>query len=62
MPGSGVQKRQNARAIRAAKLRKDGLTTRQIAELIEVKPEAVKSIVTLGERLLSVGTKGDGNG
>jgi len=40
-------------AIRAAKLKRDGFTSKQIAEAIGKKPEQVKSIVLLGERLLS---------
>ncbi len=49
----GHDKRNRAMAMRAAKLKREGFTTRQIAELIEKRPEQVKAIILLGERLLS---------
>lgn len=50
---SGTDKRKRAMAMRAAKLRRDGFTTREIADAIEKKPEQIKQIVLRGERLLS---------
>lgn len=52
--GSGSDKRARAAAVRVAKLKRDGLTYRQIADLIGIKPEQVASRAALGERLLSL--------
>ena len=49
--GSGATKRARANAMRAAKLKAQGWTTRNIAEAIGKKPEQVKALVLLGERL-----------
>ena len=51
MPGKGATKRAHADAIRAANMRAEGFTTRQIAEVLGKEPERVKAIVLLGERL-----------
>lgn len=51
----GSDKRNHAMAIRAAKLRREGHTTRQIADLINKKPEQIRAIILLGERLLADG-------
>jgi len=51
MSGSGYEKRRQADAIRAANMKANGRTTREIAEAIGVKPEQVKNRVLLGERL-----------
>lgn len=53
MAGSGAQKRNQAMALRAAKLASEGLTHRAIAEAIGKKPEQVKAIILLGERLIT---------
>lgn len=50
---SGTDKRNRVMAIRAARLKRDGFTTRQIAESIGKNPEQIKAIILLGERLLS---------
>ena len=52
MSGSGAAKRQRADAVRAAKLAAQGLTTRAIAEALGKRPEQIKGMVILGERLL----------
>jgi hypothetical protein len=54
MSGSGAHLRQNADAIRAAKLKAQGWTSRNIAEAIGKRPEQIKALVILGERLLQV--------
>lgn len=51
--GRPADARQHARAIRIFRLREDGCTTREIAELAGVKPEQVKALAKLGERLVS---------
>lgn len=54
MSGSGVNKRRAAESKRAAKLKKDGLTVREIAAALKIKKSQVNARVELGERLLSV--------
>lgn len=49
---SGQDQRNRAIARRAYKLQKQGLTARQIAEAIGKKPEQVKSLALLGQRLI----------
>lgn len=51
--GSGAKKRAHADAIRAAKLKARGWTTRNIAETIGKQPKQIKALVLLGERLMS---------
>jgi len=51
--GHGTTQRQHADAIRAARMKAEGSTTRQIAEAIGLKPEQVKARVLLGQRLIS---------
>ena len=43
---------QRETAIKAAKLRAQGWTTRNIAECLGIAPEVVKARVILGERLM----------
>ena len=52
MAGSGVTKRHHAESIRAAKLKANGWTTRNIAEALGIAPDKVKARVILGERLM----------
>lgn len=49
--GRGSTLRTHADAKRAAKMKAEGMTTRQIAAALGCKPEQVKSRVALGERL-----------
>ena len=51
MSGSGARKRQHALAARCAKLAAQGWTTRNIAEAVERKPEQIKALILLGERI-----------
>lgn len=55
--GNGTTQRQHADAIRAANMKRDGLTTRAIAVTLGLKPEQVKARVLLGERLISTQSK-----
>ena len=57
--GSGTEKRNRDMALRAHKLKRDGLTTNQIAIAIGKRPEQIKAIIALGERISSL--KGDNN-
>jgi len=54
MSGSGARKRQRLEAIRAAKLAAQGWTHRNIAEMLEKRPEQIKNLIVLGERLASL--------
>jgi len=54
MSGSGVDKRARALAIQIAKLRRQGMTNRQIAEIVGIDVKRVPSKVDIGERLLSL--------
>lgn len=54
MSGSGVKKRHQALALRAYNLSQKGLTHREIAALVEKKPEQISSLVAIGERLASL--------
>lgn len=49
--GKGHDNRHRAAARRAIALKAQGLTHRQIAEAIGKKPEAIKGLLLLGERL-----------
>ena len=46
--------RKRALAKRICKLRAEGYTTRQIAELCGVSPARIKALAELGQRLLSL--------
>jgi hypothetical protein len=48
--GSGSTKRSRALAARAYMLHRQGMTTRQIADLVGTKVEAVPDMVRRGER------------
>ena len=50
--GKPQEERKRADAKRAFKMKKDGSTSREIAEAIGCKPEQVKARVQLGERLI----------
>lgn len=54
MPGSKARLRQHISAKLAAKMHAEGYTYKEIAERTGLKPEALKSRILLGERLLSV--------
>ncbi|WP_177330216.1 hypothetical protein [Pseudomonas sp. PH1b] len=54
MSGEGAKKRQQAAAKRCARLRQQGLTLGQIAEITGVERERVATRITLGERLISL--------
>lgn len=54
MSGSGVDKRARALAIQIAKLRREGMTNRQIAEIVGIDVKRVPSKADIGERLLSL--------
>lgn len=56
MPGKGSQKRSNALAIRCYKLRQEGCTLSQIADLAGLERDKVAARIALGERLLSLET------
>ena len=47
----GTDKRHEAEALRVAKLYGEGFTHREIANLVGKKPEQIKSLILLGERL-----------
>ena len=51
MSGSGAVKRNHALALRCAKLAHQGWTRRNIAEAVGKRPEQIKALVLLGERL-----------
>ena len=55
MPGSGAQKRSHAIAIRCYKLRQEGFTLSQIADIVCIDKEKVRARILLGERLVSLG-------
>jgi len=57
MSGKGAEKRSNAIAVRVANLKSQGLTTREIAVHVGKKPEQIKALALLGERLKSIGAK-----
>ncbi len=50
----------HSKARRAAQLASEGMTTRQIALLVGVEPEQIKTMRELGERLLSLPAKDQG--
>jgi len=51
--GKPSTERQRALAIRAAHMREEGATSREIAAAIGITPEQVKKRVELGQRLAS---------
>lgn len=54
MSGSGAIKRARVTSIRAAKMKRAGATTREIAEALGITPQQVSARVQLGERLLTL--------
>ena len=56
----GYEKRRQADALRAAKMKEQGATTKEIAAALGIKPEVVKSRVLLGERLKSLPSNAQG--
>ncbi|MEG0558635.1 MAG: hypothetical protein RR574_19505 [Comamonas sp.] len=58
MPGKLSLKRSHSLAIRAANMKSEGFTSRQIAIAVEKKPEQIKAMVLLGQRLQSLTTQG----
>lgn len=57
MSGSGAVLRAQALAKRAYKLRADGISVREAAELLGVHKSRVRTLQILGERLLSLEPK-----
>ena len=55
MSGSGAHKRSQHLAIRCAKLRAEGLTLSEIAELVGIDKDKVNTRIELGKRLISLG-------
>lgn len=51
---SGGVKRNHALAVRCAKLAAQGWTHRNIAETVGKRPEQIKALILLGERLMQV--------
>lgn len=49
--GSGADQRNLALAKRCANLAKDGFTHRAIAQLVGKRPEQIKALIALGERV-----------
>jgi len=54
MSGKGAEKRSNALAVQVANLKAQGLTAREIAVHVGKKPEQIKALALLGERLKSM--------
>lgn len=54
MSGSGAEKRYQARDVRVANLAAEGLTHREIAAAVGIKPEQVKAAIQRGERIKSL--------
>gem|GEM_PF-3112235 len=54
MSGEGAKKRQQAAAKRCARLRDQGLTLGQIADITGIDRDKVAARITLGERLISL--------
>lgn len=46
-----TDKRQLIRAAHAYRLKQSGLTTREIAQQLGIRPEQVKALVEIGERI-----------
>lgn len=51
MSGSGAEKRNRAMAIRVSNLAAEGMPFNKIAKIVEKKPEQIKALRLLGERL-----------
>lgn len=49
--GHGVEKRNQVLAMRVAKLAAQGWSHRNIAETVGKKPEQIKALILLGQRL-----------
>lgn len=47
----GAEERSRVLAIRCANLAEEGFTHRQIALMVEKRPEQIKALIELGERL-----------
>ena len=60
MPGSGAEKRAQADAVRAYKYAQQGMTHKEIAELIGKQVHQVKAAIQRGERLVSLNPSGEG--
>ena len=58
MSGHGAEKRNQALARRVAKLAAQGWTHRNIAETVGKRPEQIKALVLLGERLMQAQEEG----
>lgn len=54
MSGAGAHKRGQQLAIRCAKLRREGLSLSEIADLTGIRKEQANAKIILGERLLSL--------
>jgi hypothetical protein len=61
MSGSGAQKRKQALARQVYNLSQQGLTHRQIAEVVGLRDNQISIYVALGERLVSVQPSADMN-
>ena len=57
--GSGTDKRKRVLAMRCAKLAEEGWTHRAIAELAGKRPEQIKALVLLGQRIRDSRTASD---
>ena len=55
MSGLNANKRSQHLAIRCAKLREEGLTLSEIANLVGIEKDKVNTRIELGKRLLSLG-------
>jgi len=63
--GSGVAKRKRALAVRCARMAELGYTHRDIAIAVGKRPEQIKALVLLGQRVRDLQTasdKGQGRG
>lgn len=55
MSGSEALKRSQHLAVRCAKLREEGLTLYEIANLVGIEKDKVNTRIELGKRLISLG-------
>lgn len=62
MPGHGSETRQHGLARTVYTLKMRGDTTKEIARILAIPPERVKTLAALGERLASVGARKDDHG
>lgn len=58
MSGRGAEKRNRAMAVRCANLAKEGLTHKEIAALVQKKPEQIKALILKGQRCMHITTSG----